>query len=146
LRHIVPEDSSMPDTSTTVPFSFAEPVAMRRGSVSERFVKCGKSACPCAQDPKARHGPYFSFTHAVKRRTQSRFLSSDEAAVVRRQIERGQQFRSEVDAYWKRCERVAEQELSNLEAAPQEAAKKGGSKRRSKRSSGRRPSGKSKPS
>ena len=75
----------MPDSATTpVPFSFAKPVAMRRGSLSERFVKCGKSTCPCAQDPKARHGPYFSLTHAVKRRTQSRFLSPPEAAVVRR--------------------------------------------------------------
>ena len=135
----------MPDSTTTVPFSFAEAVPMRRGSVSERFVKCGKSACPCAQDPKARHGPYFSFTHAVKRQTQSRFLSADEATVVRHQIERGQRFRSEVDAYWKRCERTADQELSKVEAAPQEAAKKGGSKRRSKRRSGPPSSGKSKP-
>src|SRR5207302_3844442 len=136
----------MPDSNPTAPFSLENAVPARRGSVFERLVKCGKSTCPCAQDPKSRHGPYFSFTHAVKGRTQSRFLSSEEAAVVRRQIERGQQFRGEVDAYWKRCERVAEQELSNLEAAPQEAAKKGGSKRRSKRSSGRRPSRKSKPS
>src|SRR5712691_3237237 len=120
----------MPDSTTTVPFSFAEPVPLRRGSVSERFVKCGKSACPCAQDPKARHGPYFSFTHAVKGQTQSRFLSADQATVARHQIERGQRFRSEVDAYGKRCERVADQELSK--AAPQEAAKKGGSKRSSK--------------
>ena len=119
---------------------------MRRGSVSQRFVKCGKSACPCAQDPKARHGPYFSFTHAVKRRTQSRFLSPTEAAVVRRQIERGQEFRSEVDSYWKHCERAADEELNNLEAAPQEAAKKGGSKRNSKPRSWPRSSRKSKPS
>ncbi len=119
---------------------------MRRGSVSERFVKCGKPACPCAQGPKARHGPYFSFTHAVKRRTQSRFLSSTEATVVRRQIERGQQFRSEVDAYWKRCEQAADQELSNLGAAPQEAAQKGGFQRSSRRKSRPRSSGKSKPS
>ena len=53
----------------------------------------------------------------MKRRTQSRFLSPTAATVVRRQIQRGQQFRSEVDAYWKRCEQVADQELSNLEAA-----------------------------
>ena len=136
----------MPNSNTTVPFSFAEAAPMRRGSISERFVKCGKSACPCAQDPKARHGPYFSLTHAVKRRTQSRFLSPPEAAVVRRQIARGQEFRREVDSYWKRCEQAANQELSNLEAAPQEAAKKGGSKRSSKRRSWPRSSGKSKPS
>ncbi len=135
----------MPDSTTTVPFSFAEPVPLRRGSVSERFVKCGKLACPCAQDPKSRHGPYFSFTHAVKGQTQSRFLSADQATVARHQIERGQRFRTEVDAYWKRCERVADQELSKVEAAPQEAAKKGGSKRSSKPRSGPPSSGKSKP-
>ena len=134
----------MPDSNPTVPFSLDNPVPARRGSVSERFVKCGKSACPCARDPKARHGPYFSFTHAVKGRTQSRFLSEEEAVVVRRQIEQGLQFRNEVDAFWKRCEQAADQELDDLQAASQEAAKKGGSKRRSKRSSRPPPSRKSK--
>ena len=127
----------MPDSNAVAPFSLDNAVPARRGSVSERFVKCGKSACPCAHDPKARHGPYFSFTHAVKGRTQSRFLSDEQAVVVRRQIERGQQFRNEVDAFWKRCEQAADKELDDLEAASQEAAKKGGSKRRSKRSSKR---------
>lgn len=135
----------MPDSTATVPFSLAEPVPLRRGSVSERFVKCGKSACPCAQDPKARHGPYFSFTRAVKGQTQSRFLSANQAPVARHQIELGKRFRSEVDAYWKRCEQAADQELSQVEAAPQEAAKKGGSKRSSNPRSGPPSSAKSKP-
>src|SRR5258708_8997239 len=94
----------MPDSTTTVPFSFAEPVPLRRGSVSERFVKCGKSACPCAQDPKARHGPYFSFTHAVKGQTQSRFLLADQATVAPHQIERGHPVPSEVAAHWNRSD------------------------------------------
>jgi hypothetical protein len=38
---------------------------MRRGSLSERYVKCGKPGCGCAEDPKARHGPYYSLTRAV---------------------------------------------------------------------------------
>ena len=133
----------MPHSNPTVSFALDNPVPARRGSVSVRFVRCGKSACPCAQDPKARHGPYFSFTHAVKGRTQSRFLSEEEAVVVRRQIERGQMFRNEVDAFWQCCEQAADKELDDLQAASQESAKKGGSKRRSKRSSKRRPSKKS---
>ncbi len=136
----------MPDSTPTVPFSLSEPVPLRRGSLSERFVKCGKPACPCAKDPKARHGPYFSLTRAVGGRTQSRFLSAAQATLAGRQIERGQQFRSEVDHFWKRCEQEADRELSNPEAAPQEAAKKGGSKRRSKPRSEPPPSRKSKPS
>ena len=135
----------MPDSTPTVPFSLSEPVPLRRGSLSERFVKCGKPACPCAKDPKARHGPYFSLTRAVGGRTQSRFLSAAQATLAGRQIERGQQFRSEVDHFWKRCEQEADRELSNPEAAPQEAAKKGGSKHSSKPRSGPPSSGKSKP-
>src|SRR5450759_2257349 len=40
----------------------AQPQPMRRGSVSERLIKCGKAGCACARDPKARHGPYQSLT------------------------------------------------------------------------------------
>ncbi|MGI8746300.1 MAG: DUF6788 family protein, partial [Bryobacteraceae bacterium] len=42
---------------------------MRRGSLSERTIKCSKPNCACAQDPKARHGPYYSLTHAVEGKT-----------------------------------------------------------------------------
>jgi len=80
----------------------------------------------------------------VKGRTKSRFLSPEEAVVVRRQIRQGKQFRNELDAFWKRCEQTADKELDDLEAAAPEAAKKGGSKRRSNRSSKPRPSRKSK--
>jgi hypothetical protein len=38
----------------------AHPEPLRRGSLSERFVKCSKPGCPCASDPDARHGPYLS--------------------------------------------------------------------------------------
>jgi hypothetical protein len=134
----------MTDSNPTVPYSLNNPVPARRGSVSPRLVKCGKASCPCAHDPKARHGPYFSYTHAVNGRTQSRFLSEEEAAVVRRQIERGQQFHSDVGSFWKLCEQAADKELDDLQAASPEAAKKGGSKRRSKRSSRLPPSRKSK--
>ena len=34
----------------------AEPIPMRRGSVSERFMKCGQKECRCQYDPQARHG------------------------------------------------------------------------------------------
>lgn len=54
--------------------SLAEPQPRRRGAVSERFVKCSKPGCPCASDPKARRGPYYSLTRAVRGQTQSRFL------------------------------------------------------------------------
>ena len=116
----------------------AEPRPMRRGSVSERYVKCNKAGCPCVDRPEARHGPYYSVTRVVKGRTQSRWLDAEQVRQVREQVDSGQQFRKRVEAYWQACERWADARLEAPEAASQEAAKKGASKRRSKpRSSAR---------
>ena len=109
-----------------------EPKPMRRGSVSERSMKCGQAGCRCQQDPQARHGPYYSLTRGAGGKTQSRYLSVEQAEVARRQVEAGQQFREHVEAYWQACERWADAQLEAPEAALREAAKKGGSKRRSK--------------
>src|SRR5437667_357765 len=53
----------------------SQPKPMRRGSVSERTMKCGKAGCPCQEDPKARHGPYYSLTRPTAGKTHSRYLS-----------------------------------------------------------------------
>jgi len=116
----------------------AEPKPMRRGSLSERYVKCSKPGCLCAERPQARHGPYYSLTRAVAGRTQSRFLSAEQAAIARRQVAAGRQFRRQVAAYWEACERWADAQLDAPEAASQQAAQKGGSPRPSKRRSSRR--------
>ena len=134
----------MTDSSPSITFSLDNPVPVRRGSLTPRFVKCSKASCPCAHDPKARHGPYYSHTRTVKGRTKSRFLSEEEAVIVGRQIEQGKQFRNRVEGFWKLCEQAADKELDDLEAASPEAAKKKGSKRRSNRSSKPPPSRKSK--
>jgi len=118
----------------------AQPKPMRRGSLSERFVKCSKPGCPCATDPTARHGPYFSLTRAVNGRTHSRLVGPRQVEVVRRQIETGHEFRQHVDAYWKVCEQWADEEVKGTSTETAEAVKKGGSKRASKAKSGKRSS------
>src|SRR3989442_7836046 len=72
---------------------------MRRGSLSERTIKCSKPGCACAQDPKARHGPYHSLTHAVEGKTRSRFLTAAQAPAAQQQIDAGRTFRAQVDGY-----------------------------------------------
>ena len=51
---------SIPTVVRKLAKELAEPTPMRRGSVSERFMKCGQKECRCQHDPQARHGPYFS--------------------------------------------------------------------------------------
>ena len=112
---------------------------MRRGSLSERLMKCNRSGCPCMHDPGARHGPYYSLTRAVSGRTQSRLVSAGMVEVARRQVQAGQAFRQRLEAYWEACERWADAQLiDSPQAASTEAAKKGGSKRASTPRSKRR--------
>jgi len=114
---------------------------MRRGSLSERTIKCSKPGCACAHDPKARHGPYYSLTHAVEGKTHSRFLTAEQAELVRQQIDAGRKFRGRVDALWEASEQWADRQLADVAVSSGEA-KKGGSKRISRAKSSR----KSKPS
>ena len=116
----------------------AEPKPMRRGSLSERTIKCSKPGCACADDPQARHGPYFSLTRAVEGKTRSRFLTPEQAAIARPQIEAGHQFRSKLEAYWEGCEDWADRELEGSATASAREAEKGGFKRTSKTKSSRK--------
>lgn len=109
----------------------AEPKPMRRGSVSERLMKCGHKDCRCQHDPTARHGPYYSLTRAEGGKTKSRYLTTEQAALARQQVEAGQKFRKRLEVYWQACEQWADGQLDAPEAASQEA-KKGASNRRSK--------------
>jgi hypothetical protein len=111
---------------------------MRRGSLSERTIRCGKAGCACAVNPKARHGPYHSLTQAVKGKTRSRFLTEEQAAVARQQIATGREFREHVDAYWEACEQWADAQLEPTPTALSEQAEKKGSKRSSKSTSSRK--------
>ena len=111
----------------------AEPIPMRRGSLTERFVKCSRPGCPCAHDPDARHGPYVSLTRSVAGTTRTRLIAPALAETVRRQIEVGRQFRDATDLYWAACERLADAEIAEPTASPAGLGEKGGSVRRSRR-------------
>jgi len=116
----------------------AEPQPMRRGSLSERSMKCGQAGCRCQHDPQARHGPYFSLTRVEAGKTKSRYVDAAQAALARAQVEAGKQFRAHVEAYWRACEQWADAQLDAPEAAAQDAAKKGASPKPSRRKSSRR--------
>jgi len=134
-------DAEIPSSVRELAAVLSQPKPMRRGSISERTMKCGKASCPCQQDPNARHGPYYSLTRPRAGKTQSRYLSPEQAELAQEQIEQGHKFREQVEQYREACERWADAQLASSQAAT-EAAEKGGSKRTSKTKSSR----KSKPS
>ena len=126
---------SVPPKVQAAAAALAEPRPMRRGSLSERYMKCGKGGCPCGEKAEARHGPYFSLTRAVGGKTSSRYLTTQQGEIARQQIEAGQEFRTQVEDYWQACEAWAD---SGLESAGADARKAEDEKKGSKRTSKRR--------
>jgi hypothetical protein len=120
-------DEIVPAIVQDLAAALTRPAPMRRGSVSERFMKCGHKQCRCHQDTQARHGPYYSLTRMEGGKTRSRYLNAEEAAMARQQIEVGQAFRDLIEAYWRACEQWADVQLKDLGAARSEGAKKGAS-------------------
>ena len=131
-------NESIPKVVGKLAEELAEPSPMRRGSVSERVMKCGQKECRCQQDPAARHGPYFSLTRTTGGKTRSRYLTAEQAALARAQLEAGQGFRQRVEAYWRACEEWGDVQLNSPEVALPGVAKKRGSKKPSTPKSSRK--------
>jgi hypothetical protein len=125
-------DNVVPSAVRELAAILSTPVPMRRGSVSERSMKCGQKECRCQHDRQARHGPYYSLTRIEGGRTRSRYLIAEQAALARQQVEAGHQFRKKIDAYWEACEEWADAQLQEPDTASSEGGKKGASKRSSK--------------
>ncbi len=128
----MPKPDEVPEPVRRALAPLTQPQPMRRGSLGERLLKCGKARCACASDEQARHGPYFSLTRAVGGQTQSRRLTAEQAVRARRQLAAGRAFRQQLERYWEACEAWADAELQASTGAAAAAAEKGGSKPRSK--------------
>ena len=122
-------DSTIPTQVRALAARLSDAKPMRRGSLTKRYVKCNRGGCACGDHDDARHGPYFSVSRVVKGRTQSRWLSVEQARLVGAQVQAGQEFRKQVEAYWNVCEEWADTMLGDSTVASDEAAKKGGSKK-----------------
>jgi len=56
------------------------------GTLLRRTKLCGKAGCRCAQDPAARHGPYYEWGHMKGGKLVHRMVSPLQAARLRRAI------------------------------------------------------------
>jgi hypothetical protein len=52
-----------------------------QGSITKRWMSCGKLACRCTDDPEARHGPYYAWTYKRAGKTVCTYLSAEHTAI-----------------------------------------------------------------
>jgi hypothetical protein len=53
------------------------------GTLLERMKMCGKPGCRCAQDPEARHRPYYEWGHMKAGKLVHRTVSPEQATILR---------------------------------------------------------------
>src|SRR5260370_37070495 len=97
--------TDIPSRVRQIAGDLAQPQPMRRGSVAESMIRCGKPGCACAGDPQARHRPYHSLTQAMGGKTRSRFLTDEKAAIAPQQLAAGRHFRAPLAGHWTARER-----------------------------------------
>ncbi len=56
------------------------------GTITERYILCGKPSCRCHADPPQRHGPYYQYSRKVAGKTVSRLVTAEQADQYRQWI------------------------------------------------------------
>lgn len=56
------------------------------GTLLKRMKTCGSPTCRCAQDPAARHGPYYEWGHMRAGKLMHRLVSPEQAELLEQAI------------------------------------------------------------
>jgi len=62
---------------------------VRRGTITRRFMPCGKAGCCCQAKPPSLHGPYYQWTRKVRGKTITVRLTKEEAQLLEEWIGNG---------------------------------------------------------
>ena len=80
------------------------------GTLAKRMKLCGKPGCRCAQDPAARHGPYYEWGHMHDGKLVHRTVSPQQAVVLRLAIVNYRKVKKLLRAWEVETERLIESE------------------------------------
>ena len=70
-----------------------------RGTVTERYMPCGRKGCKCQAVPATLHGPYFQWTTKVDGKTKTVRLRPEEARFYREWIANGRKLDQVIKAW-----------------------------------------------
>jgi len=80
------------------------------GTLSQRMMTCGKPNCRCASDPAARHGPYYQWVHMRAGKPTQRYVSEQQAQVLRQAIDNYKQVKKLLREWEENTERLIDAE------------------------------------
>jgi len=82
------------------------------GTLLERMKMCGKPDCRCAQDPEARHGPYYEWGHMKAGKLVHRTVSPEQATKLRLAIANYRKAKKLIQAWEDVSERLIDAEAT----------------------------------
>ena len=80
------------------------------GTLLQRTKVCGKPGCRCAQDPSARHGPYYEWGHMKGGRLVHRTVSPEQATILQLAIANHRKAKKLMQAWEDETERLFDAE------------------------------------
>jgi len=80
------------------------------GTLLQRTKVCGKPGCRCAQDPSARHGPYYEWGHMKGGRLVHRTVSPEQATILQIAIANHRKAKKLMQAWENETERLFDAE------------------------------------
>ena len=80
------------------------------GTLLRRMKICGKPGCRCAEDPAARHGPYYEWGHMKGGKLVHRMVTPEQAALLRRAIANYRRAKKLMKAWEQETERLVDNE------------------------------------
>ena len=80
------------------------------GTLLRRMKVCGKPGCRCAEDPGARHGPYYEWGHMKGGKLVHRMITPEQAALLRRAIVNYRKAKKLMKAWENETERLFDNE------------------------------------
>lgn len=108
---------------------------MRRGTLTERYVRCNKSGCRCNRAEDAGHGPNYHLTYKEKGKTRTETIQPGQVDRVREQLTNHQRFRELIQQVIELNEEICR--ARSLGAQEELGVKVGLKKKLQKRFSGR---------
>lgn len=80
------------------------------GTLYKHLSRCGKPGCRCAEDPAARHGPYYDWGHMQGGKLVRRRLSAEQAQLMRQALANYRKVKKLLRAWESETERLIEAE------------------------------------
>lgn len=91
---VIPSLSELVDRRESIKTQIVELGDLRPGSLKDRFRKCGKPNCHCAEPGDAGHGPSWSLTRGEKGKTITKIIPAAVVPQTREQLAEYQRLRS----------------------------------------------------